>query len=234
MSSMESNDAISSFEVLDLCSTDGYQQIKGRLHHHLIELIEEEAAPVQEWGRQRLNDYLDRHCSEWFRRQSLPLNRSEARHLVGEMADELVGFGPIQRLIDDDRVDDILVNGPNDVFIERAGRLQRTAQRFIDDAHVVRIIQRIVAPLGRRIDEANPMVDARLPDGGRVNAIIHPLALNGPCLSIRKFPKERLRGSDLLVYRSLDSTMLDLLNSAVRGRCNLIISGVRAPVKPPC
>lgn len=222
---MDQNDSISSFEVLDLCNTDGYQQIKAKLHRHLIEQIEEEAAPVQQWHRQRLNEYINNHCNEWFHRQSLPLNRNEARQLVGEMVDELVGFGPIQRLIDDNSVDDILVNGPSNVFVERGGQLKRTSQRFIDDSHVVRIMQRIVAPLGRRIDEANPMVDARLPDGSRVNAIIPPLALDGPCLSIRKFPKERLRGSDLLVYRSLDSAMLELLNTAVRGRCNLIVSG---------
>ena len=114
------------------------------------------------------------------------------------MVDELTGYGPLEELIRDDRINDILVNGTRHIYVERAGILSKTDLRFIDDEHVLRVIRRILAPLGRRIDESSPMVDARLPDGSRVNAIIPPLALDGPCLSIRKFRKDPLQAGDLL------------------------------------
>ena len=141
------------------------------------------------------------------------------------MVDELTGFGPLEILLRDPGISEILVNGPDRVFIEHEGRLYQSDLRFIDDHHVQRVIQRILAPLGRRLDESSPMVDARLPDGSRVNAIIPPVALDGPCLSIRKFSKELLKSADLLAYQSVDEAMLAFLRQAVASRCNILISG---------
>jgi pilus assembly protein CpaF len=136
-----------------------------------------------------------------------------------------MGYGPIQHLIEDDTVNDIVVNGPHNVFIERAGKLYSAPVRFNDNNHVIRVIQRILAPLGRRVDESTPMVDARLPDGSRVNAIIPPIALDGPCLSIRKFRKNPLSADDLMRLGSITQAELDYLRKRVEGRTNLMIVG---------
>jgi pilus assembly protein CpaF len=172
-----------------------------------------------------IRPFVERRLVEQIARERLAVNRREADALLNEMLDELVGYGPLQRLIDDDAVSDILVNGPVDVFVERGGRLEPGGIRFIDARHLLRIIQKIIAPLGRRIDESSPMVDARLPDGSRVNAVIPPVALVGPILSIRKFRRTPLRDGDLLSLGALSEEMLNLLGAAVRGRCNLLVSG---------
>lgn len=209
----------------DLQQSSQYQSLKGRLHRLLINIIEEENVNLSDWSQDQVRNYIETKINFFIADQRLAINRREAETLVTDMVDELLGFGPIQRLIEDDDVNDILVNGYANVFVERRGRLLRTPLRFIDDAHVLRIIHRILAPLGRRVDEATPMVDARLPNGGRVNAIIGPLALDGPALSIRKFRREPLRAGDLLTYGTLNEPMLKLLRSAVRARCNLLIIG---------
>src|SRR5690606_35871254 len=146
-------------------------------------------------------------------------------NLTAEMIDEISGFGPLQCLIEDDSVNDILVNGPNHIFIEQAGRLEQSNLRFIDEDHMLRVIRRILAPLGRRVDECSPIVDARLPDGSRVNVIIPPLALNGSCISIRKFRKEPFSGSDLVAFKTLSAEMLDFLLHASEKKTNMMISG---------
>ncbi len=208
-----------------LISSDEYQPLKGHLHRHLIDAIEEEQVAVEEWPRPVLRRYVDQKVRDYISSSRLPINQREVEALVTELIDELVGFGPIQPLIDDDTVSDILVNGATRVYVERRGRLEETGIRFMDDRHVQRIIQRIIAPLGRRLDESSPMVDARLPDGSRVNAIIPPLALDGPALSIRKFRKEPLTGGDLLAYHTFDDEMLEFLRLSVRARCSILISG---------
>ena len=157
--------------------------------------------------------------------QRLPVNQRESEALARDARDELMGFGPIQGLIDDDSVNDIVVNGPGTVFVEREGRLYTAPVRFFNDAHVVRVIQRILAPIGRRVDESTPMVDARLPDGSRVNAIIPPIALDGPCLSIRKFRKQPLTADDLLRFGTLSEAELHYLRERVEKRTNLIVVG---------
>jgi len=157
--------------------------------------------------------------------QHLAVNAREAEWLARDALHELKGYGPIQSLVEDDSVADIVVNGPNNVFVEREGRLVSVPVRFVDDAHVIRVIQRILAPIGRRVDESTPMVDARLPDGSRVNAIIPPIALDGPCLSIRKFRKNPLTAEDLLRFGSVSQPILDELQSRVRNRTNLLVTG---------
>jgi pilus assembly protein CpaF len=136
-----------------------------------------------------------------------------------------MGYGPIQALIDDDSVNDIVVNGPDRVFVEREGRLSSVPIRFFNNAHVLRVIQRILAPIGRRVDESTPMVDARLPDGSRVNAIVPPIALDGPCLSIRKFRKHALSADDLLRLGTISRAELEYLQQRVKDRTNLIVVG---------
>lgn len=208
-----------------LLDSDRYQQLKGQIHKLLVESIEAEHVPVEEWSRSLLRRYVDQKTRDYIQRTHQPINAGELEHLIEELIYELVGYGPLQPLIDDDTISDILVNGAQHVFVERHGRLEEAGVRFMDDRHVLRIIQRIITPLGRRLDESSPMVDARLPNGSRVNAIIPPLALNGPCLSIRKFRKDPLTSGDFLVYQTFTEEMLEFLCNAVRNRSSIIISG---------
>ena len=211
--------------VLRFRLSDQYQTLKDNLHRFLITQIEERNLDVSSWD----DDKLDRYVKEQVRRyvvdNRLPVNAKESDALAADARHELTGFGPIQHLVDDATVNDIVVNGPNAVFVERNGVLGSAPVRFTDDAHVIRVIQRILAPIGRRVDESTPMVDARLPDGSRVNAIIPPIALNGPCLSIRKFRASPLTADDLLRYDSISQPEIDYLKARVVGRANLIVVG---------
>ncbi len=202
-----------------------FQDLKFQLHRHLIAEIERENVDLFILSRDRLSEYVHNKTREYISEKRLPVSGYELQTLSGQIVDELAGYGPLESLIKNDQVDDILVNGPRQIFIERNGKLESTNYRFIDDDHVLRVIRRILAPLGRRIDESSPMVDARLPDGSRVNAIIPPLALDGPCISIRKFRKEPLLAADLLKLDSFDGNMLAFLTAAVQQRCNIIITG---------
>lgn len=202
-----------------------YQELKFQLHQHLIAEIERDHIGLLTLARAEIATYVQEKVMTYIADRRLPISGYDLENLVEEVVDELAGYGPLESLIKDDRINDILVNGPRKIFIERDGRLEATTLRFIDDDHVLRVIRRILAHLGRRIDEASPMVDARLPDGSRVNAIIPPLALDGPCLSIRKFRKQPLLSGDLLQYGTLDNEMLAFLTAAVERRCNLIVSG---------
>lgn len=202
-----------------------YQELKFQLHQHLIAEIERDHIGLLNLVRNEIATYVQEKVIAYVADRHLPISGYDLENLVEEVVDELAGYGPLESLIRDDRINDILVNGPKKIFIERDGRLESTTLRFIDDDHVLRVIRRILAHLGRRIDEASPMVDARLPDGSRVNAIIPPLALDGPCLSIRKFRKQPLLSADLLQYGTVDNQMLAFLTAAVERRCNLIVSG---------
>ena len=151
--------------------------------------------------------------------------RVDYMRILDSISNEVLGFGPIQSLLDDDTCTEIMVNGHDQVYVERFGKLQQTDVVFDDDAHVMRVIDKIVAPLGRRVDEASPMVDARLPDGSRVNAIISPLSLVGPVLTIRRFPKQPLMVEDLIRLGSMTRDIADFLSASVRARLNIIVSG---------
>jgi len=157
--------------------------------------------------------------------EQLPLSRTERAQLFDEIVADILGFGPIESLLRDDSVTEILVNGADQVYIERNGILKETDIRFRDPSEVMRIIDRIVAPLGRRVDESSPMVDARLPDGSRVNVIIPPLSLNGPCISIRKFAKVAYTAEDMVRLDSMTQDMADFLRACVRARLNIVVSG---------
>ncbi|WP_371233506.1 type 4b pilus Flp biogenesis ATPase TadA [Pseudomonas sp. QE6] len=201
------------------------QALKMRLHRYIIDEIDEDGMNLLEGARPAVAQYVSEKVSEYAARRQLAISRYELDRLAEEVVDELTGFGPLEILLRDPNISEILVNGPDRVFVEHGGRLYQSDLRFIDDHHVQRVIQRILAPLGRRLDESSPMVDARLPDGSRVNAIIPPVALDGPCLSIRKFSKELLKSADLLGYQSVDEPMLAFLREAVENRCNILISG---------
>lgn len=199
--------------------------LKLRLHRHIIDCIEEDGFSLLEDSRSILLDYVQDKTRKHVNETQLAISRFELDRLCEELVDELTGLGPLESLIDDASVTEILVNGPAHIFLEREGVLHQSSLHFFDNHHVERVIQRILAPLGRRLDESSPMVDARLPDGSRVNAIIPPVALNGPCLSIRKFRKDLLKSSDLLAYGSLHEGMLTFLRGAVGNRCNILVSG---------
>ncbi|MGH2447236.1 MAG: CpaF family protein [Chloroflexota bacterium] len=151
--------------------------------------------------------------------------RVDYMRILDNISAEVLGYGPIQPLLDDETVTEVMINGFDQIYVERFGRLHRTDATFDDEQHVMRIIDKIVSPLGRRVDEASPMVDARLPDGSRVNAVIPPLALTGPTMTIRRFPKQPLGVSDLVRLGSLNNDMSDFLSAAVRARANIIVSG---------
>jgi pilus assembly protein CpaF len=181
----------------------------------LIATIEDELAreQIRETGRRLLEE------------EAAPLNVEQRRRVIKHIEDEVMGLGPLEPLLADKKVADILVNGPNQVYVERRGRMELTDIKFNDDAHLLHIIDRIVSGVGRRVDESSPMVDARLKDGSRVNAIIPPLAIDGPMLSIRRFAVERLKMEELIAYGSINEAAAKVLNAVVRGRLNVLISG---------
>ena len=197
--------------------------VKGELQRRLLDemagrdLLAAEETQVSSLVR----DFAARTLAE----EELALNESERRDLVDELEEEALGVGPLAPLMADPAVTDILVNGPDRVFVERFGRLERTAVRFRDDAHIARVIERIAARVGRRIDTAQPMADLRLPDGSRVNATLPPISPDGPTLSIRRFGRRRIRRTDLLKVGALSEPMAEFLTVAVRYRRNVLISG---------
>jgi pilus assembly protein CpaF len=205
--------------------SDQYQTLKSNVHRHLIGQIEERNLDIYSWPADKLERFVADQVKRFVVDERLPVNQREIEALVRDARNELMGFGPIQHLIEDDTVNDIVVNGPYNVFVERAGKLYSVPVRFNDNNHVIRVIQRILSPLGRRVDESTPMVDARLPDGSRVNAIIPPIALDGPCLSIRKFRKNPLTADDLQRLGSITEAELEYLRKRVEGRANTIVVG---------
>ncbi len=198
-------------------------QIRARIHRQLLERLN--LSNLESYRREQVVAEVRRVVQELLTRESAPLNFEEREALVEQVLHEIFGLGPLEPLLRDPSVSDILVNTHKDVFIERNGRLERTPVRFKDDKHLMQVIDRIVAAVGRRIDDSSPMVDARLADGSRVNAIIPPLAIDGPHLSIRKFKKDVLTAEDLLRYETVTPPMLELLRGVVKARLNVLISG---------
>lgn len=157
--------------------------------------------------------------------ERVEITAQDQARLAEDLANDMLGLGPIERLLDDDTISDIMVNGPNNVYVERSGKLQRVALRFRDAAHIATIAQRLAAAVGRRIDESSPMVDARLPDGSRVNVIFPPLAIDSPCISIRKFARHRLDFSAMIANGTMTAQLARLLEIAARSRLNILVSG---------
>ena len=204
-------------------SVTDHRGLKTKLHTQLLEEIDLESLNRLSEGvaRERVGVII----RDMLHRERTPLASIERERIVLEILDELFGLGPLEPLLADGTISDILVNGSQKIFVERRGKLEATGARFDDDAHLMRIIDRIVSRVGRRVDESSPMVDARLPDGSRVNAIIPPLSLDGPILSIRRFGRERLNAQALVTNASISTQMLELLEGCVRGKLNIMISG---------
>ena len=200
-----------------------FQRLKTAIHEELIESLDLSA--VGELDQAMLADEIRRLAQEICHDRGRRLSNDAQQRLLRELLDEVFGLGPLEDLMRDPAISDILVNGPHEVFIERYGRLERANIVFADDRHVMRIIHRVVARIGRRLDEVSPMVDARLADGSRVNAIIPPLALDGPKLSIRRFGKRPLDADDLIAGGSARPEMIEFLSAAVRSRLSFLISG---------
>ncbi len=200
-----------------------FLRYKKELHQQLITGMD--MAAIGTMDEQELRVEVRRAAEELSRQGSDLLNLSERERLVTEVLDETFGLGPLEPLMRDPTITDIMINGPKVAYVERKGRLERVDIAFHDDRHLVQIIQRIAGRIGRRVDETSPMVDARLADGSRVNAVIAPLALDGALLSIRRFGKKPLLAADLLTFRAIVPEMIDFLSACIKARINLVISG---------
>jgi len=197
--------------------------LKQRVHQELLDRVD--LARLRNLPTKATHDEVRTQVDQILESTGVALNDSERRNLLEDVQHEMFGFGPLEPLLADRDVNDILVNGHANVYAERAGKLERTSVRFDDDDHLMNVIERIASRVGRRVDESSPMVDARLPDGSRVNAIIPPLALDGPVLSIRKFSKVPLRMEDIVARRSLPAPMAGFLRAVVTAKLNMVISG---------
>ncbi|MDH3271193.1 MAG: CpaF family protein [Gemmatimonadota bacterium] len=197
--------------------------VKSHIHRQLLERLN--LSNLDRLDRDEVMDTIRGLVRELLAAESIPLNLEERDELIRQVLDEIFGLGPLQPLMDDPTIDDILVNTFDRIYVERNGRLEPTDVRFHDDRHLFQVIDRIVSSVGRRIDDASPMVDARLPDGSRVNAIIPPLAIDGPHLSIRKFADDGISAEELVKSGSLSEPMIRLLEGVVRARLNVLISG---------
>ena len=200
-----------------------YIELRTKLHTNVLNEIDLES--LNRLGDESAREQISQLIRDMLKRESTPLAQTEREQIVREIINEVFGLGPLEPLLADPTISDILVNTSKVVYIERRGVLERTDIKFNDDQHLMRIIERIVSRVGRRVDESSPMVDARLQDGSRVNAIIPPLALDGPMLSIRRFGRDPLKADDLLTNKSLTPPMLELLKAVVQGKLNVLISG---------
>ena len=202
---------------------DPYADLKTRIHHACIARLGPELFASD--SAEDLSDRVLRAVMEQLTLDRTPLTREERRQLVREIADDILGYGPLEPLLRDDDVTEVMVNGPDRIYVERAGKIEPAHTAFVDDAHVLRIIDKIVSQVGRRIDESSPMVDARLPDGSRVNAIIPPLALRGPTLTIRKFARDPYTMDDLIGFGTLTRRCAEFLAACIKGKLNVLIAG---------
>lgn len=198
-------------------------ELKSRVHRSLIERLD--LSKLTSVEREKLEEEFRQEIARLLRELKPGISRGEEEWLTGEVLNEIFGLGPIEPLLHDPSIEEVMVNNSKQVFCARSGKICLTDTIFKDDAHLLQIIERIVSMVGRRIDESSPMVDARLLDGSRVNAIIPPLALDGPCLTIRRFPVNRLKSEDLVAYGTLSPSMVELLKCCVLARLNMLVSG---------
>ncbi|MFO0871222.1 MAG: CpaF family protein [Pirellulales bacterium] len=200
-----------------------FQQIKEDLHRQVISRID--LSLIGTMNDRELRNEIRRVSEQVLQQEASHLSNDDRERLLSEVIAETFGLGPLETLLKDATISDIMINGASTVYVERKGKLQRTRVKFANDAHLIKIIQRIVSGVGRRIDETQPMCDARLADGSRVNAIIPPLAIDGPLVSIRRFGSRPLQGEDLIRNDSITREMLDFMSAAVKSRLNIIVSG---------
>ncbi|MFN2452768.1 MAG: TadA family conjugal transfer-associated ATPase [Pyrinomonadaceae bacterium] len=211
-------------QAIDACNTQRtYQEMKARLHRTLINRMD--LTKLGALAPDQASAEVSRLAEGVLATEAMPLSAAERERLIGEVRHELFGLGPLEPLLADPTISDILVNSYRNIYIERGGKLETTTVAFKDDEHLMRVIERIVSSVGRRIDESSPMVDARLADGSRVNAIIPPLSLDGPVLSIRRFGTEPLRMNALIEKGALTKEIAEMLEMCIRARLNVLISG---------
>jgi hypothetical protein len=205
-------------------------ELRQKIHHHLIE----ELGPIL-YDKRLSEEELRRRVTEQLQsalaRERAPLSAADKVQLIQDVSDDVLGYGPIDPYLRDADVTEVMVNGPDLVYVERAGKVMKAPASFVDEAHLRRIIDKIVGQVGRRIDEANPLCDARLPDGSRVNAVISPLAIGGPFLTIRKFAADPFGVEDLIGFGTLNPQTARFLEACVVGRLNVIVSGAPALVR---
>jgi len=199
---------------------DPWRELKSTIHKESIKNIHLDNVSLEE-----IEPVVQKVIDSYIENNDTLLPRNERQRIVQEVIDEILGFGPISPLLNDDSISEIMVNGPNQVYVERHGIVELSNVTFHDDNHVQHIIEKIVAPIGRRIDESQPMVDARLPDGSRVNAVIPPLSLKGPIITIRKFSRDPYTVEDLVTFGTLNREMAQLLEACVKARLNIVVSG---------
>jgi pilus assembly protein CpaF len=216
-------------EVTERRPADPYAELKGRIHHACIAKLGPQLYAAGNTDESSSNDDLAekvlRVVTEQLALDRTPLTREERRQITREITDDILGYGPLEPLLRDDTVTEVMVNNFDRVYIERNGKIELTDATFVDNAHLLRIIDKIVSQVGRRVDEASPMVDARLPDGSRVNAIIPPLSLRGPTMTIRKFSRDPYTMDDLITFGTVSPEAAQFLSACVRGKLNVLISG---------
>lgn len=203
---------------------DPYFELKMKIQNRVIEELEidfNEITDQNEALKKEITGIILKHIEQ----ESLNLNQQQKGKIKDELLNEIIGFGPITAFLEDSAVTEIMVNGPYQIYVEKNGKLTQTDAKFKDNNHVLHVIKKIVAPIGRRIDESSPMVDARLPNGSRVNAIIPPLAIDGPSITIRKFAEDPFKVEDLIGFGTLNSKMAELLKLCVQGHLNVVVSG---------
>ncbi|MBR9856430.1 MAG: CpaF family protein [Gammaproteobacteria bacterium] len=196
---------------------------KHRVHNKLMDMLD--LPMLQTISREQASEQIERLCFQLMQDSSTPLSLESRKKIVRQILDEVLGHGPLEPLLADPGIADIMVNGAKNIYVERRGRIERVPLTFTDDDHLMGVIERIVSSVGRRIDELSPMVDARLKDGSRVNAIIPPLALNGPTLSIRRFTVEKLAVDTLIDFGTITPAIAEVMDAVVKGKLNILISG---------
>ena len=207
---------------------DNYQELKLAIHRRIVDEMsdqEQQFLASNNHTRAEVEELISSYCQRVLDDNPMNVPRGERARIVADICDEILGLGPIEPLLKDESITEVMINGPKKIFVERKGKLQLTNVQFHDDAHLMTIIERIVSPLGRRIDEASPLVDARLSDGSRVNAIVPPLSLIGPCVTIRKFTKNPLSIDNLVGFGTLSEEMAEFLEACVKARLNIMVSG---------
>ena len=212
----------------DKVREESYQAIKKEIHTHIIDEMPDDLQRVisqSSADQKELRRLVEGMCADAIKDNPFAIPLGDRERLVEELISEILGLGPIEPLLKDPSVTEVMVNGPDSIYIERKGRLQKTDVRFRNTEHLMHIIDRIVTAVGRRVDESSPMVDARLADGSRVNVIIPPLSLTGPCVTIRKFSKDVLTVDKMIEFGSFDQRMAEFLEDCVKGRLNIVVSG---------
>jgi len=207
---------------------DQYQELKLEIHHRIVTDMNVEQQQLLTRGnsdRGEVEGVISGYCNRVIDENPFVVPRGDRHAIISDVIDEILGLGPIEPLLKDDTITEVMINGPKKIFVEQHGKIHPTDVQFYDNAHLMNIIERIITPLGRRVDEASPLVDARLADGSRVNIIIPPLSLVGPCVTIRKFSKDIISAEKLIDFGTMDAQMVEFLQACIEARLNIIVSG---------